>query len=838
MMYWTDREADAERRVAEYHSNVARLVAGELERQHDIRVERPWSRDASDIFSRTPDWISSDTPYSTGGALVDLNRDGWVDFVVANGNDIRRERLVVYYNNGDGTLPVSPQWSSADTEYNGHLSVADVNGDGWLDVAVGLTMDDLGTATARLYLNNAGILSYLPDWESPDELAAFHVAFGDVNGDGRPDLAVGTGFPYIGSHPWHNQIYLNVGGMLEASASWVSSDTRDYMDVFFCDVNNDGWLDLVGVGTNTDTWVYMNNAGVMDTVASWRTTDNAGQFSVMGTYGDVDQDGWVDLFITDNIQLFGGTGDFRRYDGLAGGYFTAAPTWTFYGEYGSAVTLADIDADGDLDLATGGWWSGTRYFLNAAGLFSSSPHWSSTELSVVEAIVFGDVNKDGLRYSIESFDVSAVPGWGLFQLSRQPVEGIEYVTVDGTPLDADQFTFDAVHGWVSVGVEPTASVTVAYSYSLKPDMAVTNWDDSRGNYLHYNANDVVWFGDFDGDGDVDSDDFEQFELCFTGVGGGPVVPECRPGDFDLDDDIDCDDWFGFGEAWTDPAVLPELADCPLIVVLPASPPHDGPKNRYLSITPNGNPQGVALQVELVSMKRCSGDLSRACRVDAECPDICDTDDTITCEDAAVCGGGACVSSGPCVEHPDVGLSWWVQRPKQVDDGCMPSCTDEDWIARLAPGDMHFQRWTLNTLHIGDCEIIPVATYAIRACLPPDALSCCDPLLIGTIEQPLVGPGAVGHYGDVAGAVDIDTGQFAPPDGFVNVVDVQGFLLTKLNYGTGVLPFTHPTWTDLEGGGPVPQYILTVGDLQQILKAIGGDPYTRSPVNLQPGDCNP
>ena len=59
-----------------------------------------WSQS---IYNDTPDWISENPRYSTGGALVDLDRDGWVDFVVANGNDMAEQRLAVYYNRGDGT---------------------------------------------------------------------------------------------------------------------------------------------------------------------------------------------------------------------------------------------------------------------------------------------------------------------------------------------------------------------------------------------------------------------------------------------------------------------------------------------------------------------------------------------------------------------------------------------------------------------------------------------------------------------------------------------------------------------------------------------------------------
>jgi hypothetical protein len=68
-------------------------------------------------------------------------------------------------------------------------------------------------------------------------------------------------------------------------------------------------------------------------------------------------------------------------------------------------------------------------------------------------------------------------------------------------------------------------------------------------------------GDFDGDSDVDRDDYDQFAQCFTGPGGGPVSPECTAGDFDGDEDIDCDDWELFQFVWTDPTAPPSLPPC-------------------------------------------------------------------------------------------------------------------------------------------------------------------------------------------------------------------------------------------------------------------------------------
>ena len=39
-------------------------------------------------FDQNPNWISTDvSSVSTGGAFADIDQDGWLDFVVANGNN-------------------------------------------------------------------------------------------------------------------------------------------------------------------------------------------------------------------------------------------------------------------------------------------------------------------------------------------------------------------------------------------------------------------------------------------------------------------------------------------------------------------------------------------------------------------------------------------------------------------------------------------------------------------------------------------------------------------------------------------------------------------------------
>jgi len=447
---------------------------------------------AQAIFPTTPDWVSTDTRVSTGAALVDLDRDGWLDLVVANGNDMAMQPLAVYHNQGDGTLPPNPDWLSLDSAYNGHLDVADVNGDGWPDVAVAVL--GAGSSTdhiVKVYLNNAGTLSSQPDWESNEIGNAFGCAFGDVNNDGRPDLAVATGWAYAPQLSYPNLVYVNQGGSLPATATWSSADTAHLQGVLWVDANRDGWLDLVGVASRSTSRAYLNQGGTLETTASWHATDVPNPDAIMGTAGDVDGDGYRDLFIADNNQLSGGSGRFRQYTGQQAGAFATTASWTYLDGYCSAVALADVDADGDLDLATGAWWDPARVFLNTGAGLPASPSWSSAGTSVVEKIAFGDVDRNGAASSTELFPASG----RLYWLSHQPVEEVTAVVVDGTPLTAGQYVLGRELGWVTVGVEPGAQVEIRYRHSYSLDMAVSNWDDTVGNHLYYNRGQAPLFDD-------------------------------------------------------------------------------------------------------------------------------------------------------------------------------------------------------------------------------------------------------------------------------------------------------------------------------------------------------
>ncbi|MBD3336938.1 MAG: T9SS type A sorting domain-containing protein [Candidatus Eisenbacteria bacterium] len=441
----------------------------------------------------SPAWISSDPHVATGGAWADVDGDGWLDLVAANGNDIERQRVVVYHNNGDGTLPQSPTWSSADIDYHGHLDVGDVNGDGHVDIAVALYLGAGGfdyPGGAKVYLNDgAGGFSSYPDWQPASPFYCFSVALGDADGDGDLDLACACGEGYFGE-PERDRVFFNDGGVLETEPSWLSDEPGFAYDAVWDDVELDGDADLLFCGLDTPMRLYLNHqtaGGGLATAAGWENSDEP-QYGNTTAFGDWNNDGYPEVAVADNFQL-GGPGYFKVYAN-AGGALDETPSWSSStGGYGSHVSWIDLDLDGLRDLAAGRWWGSVRIYRNTGGDLTSAPDWQSSTTSVIENMFWGDVDNDGLRDN-GSAVLNGTGARTFFHLGTSPLRSIDEVLVDGVPVSG--YVTHPANGWISLSPPPPdgSTVEIAYSYSVDIDLGVTNWDTSVGNYLFLNTTDV------------------------------------------------------------------------------------------------------------------------------------------------------------------------------------------------------------------------------------------------------------------------------------------------------------------------------------------------------------
>lgn len=449
-------------------------------------------------LATSPAWTSTANGHvATGGAWADLDGDGWLDLIAANGNDIYRQNVVVYRNDGSGGLPLSPSWSSGDIDYHGHLDLGDVNGDGFTDLVVGVYLGPGGfgdPGTAKLYLGtpDAGFFTDSPVWTPTDDFYCFRVALGDADGDGDLDLACSSGESYYG-YPERQRVFLNIGGTFESAPSWLSDESGYALDVAWADVDLDGDLDLAFSGEDDLNRVYYNaqtEGGGLATAAGWTSGDGT-SYSNTIALGDWDGDGYPDFAAADNSQL-GGQGRFKVYANTLG-MLASTPDWTSVtGGYGSHVSWVDLDLDGDRDLAAGRWWGAARLYENSGGGLSGTPVWTSSTSSVIENMFWGDVDNDGLRSDGSS------TAWGdgartYVKLAATPIRDVLAVRVNGTPLGAGDYTQHRAGGWISLATPPAAgaAITVDFSYSQDLDLGITNWDSSVGNYLFRNTGTLV-----------------------------------------------------------------------------------------------------------------------------------------------------------------------------------------------------------------------------------------------------------------------------------------------------------------------------------------------------------
>ena len=195
-------------------------------------------RNNSGTLDSAIDWHSDEASIQNGLDSADYDGDGWPDLGVAKWVNFETG---IYRNDGTGTLETVPAWTTGDDGTDKGVAFADVDGNGWPDFAVG------HDEPSRLYGNDAGTLSLV--WESN---APFYgqqdVAFADVDHDGDPDYCE-TNFSDGRTH-----IYLNRSGQLDVPPSWTFDASEVANCIAFGDINGDGWTDLA-IGFSGDVCI-------------------------------------------------------------------------------------------------------------------------------------------------------------------------------------------------------------------------------------------------------------------------------------------------------------------------------------------------------------------------------------------------------------------------------------------------------------------------------------------------------------------------------------------------------------------------------------------------------
>jgi hypothetical protein len=427
------------------------------------------------------------------GSVVaaDFNGDGFQDLIVpvcpggCNGNS----GFALLLSDGAGGYQ-TPATFSTSTSEAAFVIAGDFNGDGKPDVALISGCDATCSGDAvSVFLNTgngtfaAGVVSELGG------LVPLAAATGDFNGDGKLDIAVLNQCQTPSTCGTEASVAVLLGngdGTFQPAVTTPVAPNRSAFWLAAADLNHDGRTDLVVTETDTDdvnessaqaAQVLLSNGdGTFALGGNFLTGGDAGGAQEGGglgstvAIGDVNGDGIPDLVVANNCDLdvVGGVVvDVACANGAIGvllgngdGTFQAATVTVVPDANFDGISLADVNADGKLDIVAS-VGSGIVVFLgNGNGTFQNPTTYSGGTSGGTNQMAIADLRNDGGADVVQSGSQLTIfydQGFTLpsstttLQSSLNPSSYGQIVTftatvtsTSGTPTGTVTFTVDGV----------------------------------------------------------------------------------------------------------------------------------------------------------------------------------------------------------------------------------------------------------------------------------------------------------------------------------------------------------------------------------------------------------
>lgn len=340
-----------------------------------------------------------DARFTRGVAIVDVDADGWNDIIFTH----RGLESVSYWrnlgsDNASHTLPLTlrPIFEQQSLPGIDHYAYAmawgDVNGDGLLDLVTG----SYGAELIQRGVDppeddaKAGVVLHVqqPDggWRSEvlDRRAeTLSIAILDLDGDGQPEIWAANDFA-LDDKVWQRsgEVWQAIHPFAQTSYSTMTTEWGDIANngklaLFTTDMNPydiaprtiAAWVpvinQLVPHHRADDVQIMSNVLLIRDGQGRWRNQATARGVDASGwswdaRFGDLDQDGYLDLYIVNGMiatDLFGHlhnselVEENQAYRNRGDGSFVRAPQWQLGSTAsGRGMVMADMDNDGDLDI--------------------------------------------------------------------------------------------------------------------------------------------------------------------------------------------------------------------------------------------------------------------------------------------------------------------------------------------------------------------------------------------------------------------------------------------------------------------------------------------------------
>jgi len=311
---------------------------------------------------------------------------------------------------------------------------------------IAVTVNQLTGYSAMPFITTFGCgnpltpVSFSPGIKFPTTGASWHFARGDLDGDGKPDLAYGDWYSNIVSVYRNTSVPGNIS--MATRIDLITGTHPD--DVVICDFNADGKPDMVTVNTQ---------GALTDNISVFKNTSTTGNISFDPNFnlasgllqgdklatGDIDGDGKPDLIVS--------YGESQKFSILKNTSMNEVISFApplivniAAGVEPGFITASDIDGDGKLDIAFNAYYN-TLYVLrntSTGSIISFAPEieleTGKFPLGIVSTDIDGDTKPDILTANssdttISVFRNTSTPG----NISFAPI--FNYSVAPGKPRD-------------------------------------------------------------------------------------------------------------------------------------------------------------------------------------------------------------------------------------------------------------------------------------------------------------------------------------------------------------------------------------------------------------------
>lgn len=325
----------------------------------------------------------------------------------------------------------------------------DYDNDGDNDLFVGMYQE-----APKLYNNQDMVLTNVsPDAGLP-QLATqenYGCSWADYDRDGYLDLYIGNYNSPQEIDPPHNYLLRNLGnGTFEdvTVEAGVSNGIQMTLGSSWFDFNHDGWLDLHVFNDREDfpNALYQNHGDGTFTDVAEETGTDFSIFAMSSTVGDYDNDGWLDLYVTNGPIV--GNYLLRNDQGISFESVAADLAVQVFDMCWSAQWI-DYNNDGwqDLYVAVRDWDaspSDNHFYVNNEGTFSDSTGTSifSDDDFIGWANAIGDWDNNGYPDLIQYAD-----GFGQSPLWTNSGHSNNWIKLDLTGTVSNR---NAIGSWIDV----------------------------------------------------------------------------------------------------------------------------------------------------------------------------------------------------------------------------------------------------------------------------------------------------------------------------------------------------------------------------------------------------